>query len=333
VCTSVSFGRYSGGTGEPNSPYRIADANNMNEIGLHSEDWGSHFVLVNDVNLAEYTGTQFNVIGDFPTAFTGVFDGNSHSISNFNYDFLTTFEIGLFVHVNSPNAVIKNLTLIDPNVGQAAEGTGSLVGALSNGTIVKCAVLGGYIRGSYAGALVGRNSFGIISNCYATTTIIGESTVNYWKLGGLVGYNNGDISNCFASSVIVPTSIRVSEPFGGLVAHNTGTILNCYSTSHIDITEATAGLTGSNTGSVINSFWDIETSGQTESAGGVGKTTAEMKMESTFVGWDFVEVWDIGENQTYPYLRKHIAGDMNHDGIVDWRDFAILANNWLAGAE
>jgi phage recombination protein Bet len=56
---------------------------------------------------------------------------------------------------------------------------------------------------------------------------------------------------------------------------------------------------------------------------------AEMMEEATFTGWDFVEVWGIGENQTYPYLRKYVAGDLNHDGIVDWRDFAIFALHWL----
>ncbi|GAI76806.1 unnamed protein product, partial [marine sediment metagenome] len=76
--------KYSGGTGEPNDPYQIAGANDMNEIGTHTEDWGSHFLLVNDINLAEYTGTEFNIIGpNAITPFTGVFDGNGHTISNF----------------------------------------------------------------------------------------------------------------------------------------------------------------------------------------------------------------------------------------------------------
>ncbi|MHC4616544.1 MAG: hypothetical protein ACYTEQ_02190, partial [Planctomycetota bacterium] len=66
----------------------------------------------------------------------------------------------------------------------------------------------------------------------------------------------------------------------------------------------------------------------------IGKTTAEMQTESTFTdaGWDFVEVWDIGEGQTYPFLRTHSAGDLNHSGLVDWHDFAILAGHWLQEA-
>ena len=38
-------------------------------------------------------------------------------------------------------------------------------------------------------------------------------------------------------------------------------------------------------------FWDIETSRQSTSAEGMGKTTAEMQTASTFLdaGWDFID--------------------------------------------
>ena len=38
-------------------------------------------------------------------------------------------------------------------------------------------------------------------------------------------------------------------------------------------------------------------------------------------------------NQTYPYLRIYPAGDLNHNSRVDFEDFAIFADNWLAGVE
>jgi len=94
------------------------------------------------------------------------------------------------------------------------------------------------------------------------------------------------------------------------------------------------GIMGKNYyGTVATSFWDIQTSGQTKSAGGTGKTTAEMRMASTFVeaGWDFVNVWGIGENQTYPYLRKYSVADINQDASVNFLDLAVLAESWLTG--
>jgi hypothetical protein len=63
---------------------------------------------------------------------------------------------------------------------------------------------------------------------------------------------------------------------------------------------------------VTDSFWDIETSEQVSSDGGMGKTTAEMQMKSTFLkaGWDFVnetanstdDIWKIFEGLDYPRL-------------------------------
>jgi hypothetical protein len=59
-------------------------------------------------------------------------------------------------------------------------------------------------------------------------------------------------------------------------------------------------------------FWDIETSRQTASAGGTGKTTAEMQTASMFLnaGWDFVgetknstaDLWWILEGKDHPRL-------------------------------
>jgi hypothetical protein len=75
------------------------------------------------------------------------------------------------------------------------------------------------------------------------------------------------------------------------------------------------GLVGASTGTVSNSFWDIETSGRTASAGGTGKTTAQMKSIATFSGaaWNIVTVanprtrnpsyiWNIVDGVTYPLL-------------------------------
>jgi hypothetical protein len=66
-------------------------------------------------------------------------------------------------------------------------------------------------------------------------------------------------------------------------------------------------------GTVSRSFWDKDTSGQTTSAGGTGKTTAEMQDITNFTGWDICEVnlpgerdpdydWNIVDKQTYPFL-------------------------------
>jgi len=73
------------------------------------------------------------------------------------------------------------------------------------------------------------------------------------------------------------------------------------------------GLVGHNLwGTITASFWDTQTSGQAKSAGGTGKTTAEMQKAKTFLdaGWDFVgetkngtaDIWWILEGKGYPRL-------------------------------
>jgi hypothetical protein len=183
----------------------------------------------------------------------------------------------------------------------------------------------------YVGGLVGFND-GSISNCYSTGAVSGSSDSYY--VAGLVGYNYGSISNCYSSGAVSGSSN--SYYVGGLVGLNDGSISYCYSTGAVSGFQYVGGLVGFNGGSVSSSFWDTQTSGQTTSDGGEGKTTVEMKTLSTFTsaGWDFVEVWGIGNDQTYPYL-KPLTGfnpaDLNYSGTVDMQDFAILAANWLSG--
>ena len=109
-----------------------------------------------------------------------------------------------------------------------------------------------------------------------------------------------------------------------------GSITMSYSTGTVTGYGAGGGLLGGHDeGYIMSSFWDIQTSGQTNSAGGTGKTTAEMKQQSTFEGWDFINVWDIGEGQTYPFLRTYSAADLNKDGIVNLLDLCVIAERWM----
>jgi hypothetical protein len=91
-------------------------------------------------------------------------------------------------------------------------------------------------------------------------------------------------------------------------------VSNSYSTGSVTGNELVGGLAGENRGTVSKSFWDTETSGQATSAGGTGKTTAEMKTIATFsgAGWNIIAValnetnpayiWNIVDDVTYPFL-------------------------------
>ena len=170
-------GQYGGGTGEPNNPYLISTPAQMNAIGADSNDWDKHFKLMADIDLSGYTGTSFFIIGIYRyNPFTGVFDGNGHTISNFNYTTPETYYIGLFGYVGGVSAEVKNLGLVNPNVDAATgQAVGLLVGFLSGGTVSNCYVEGGSVSGDESvGGLVGSRISGLITDCHSTASDSGD---------------------------------------------------------------------------------------------------------------------------------------------------------------
>jgi hypothetical protein len=99
-----------------------------------------------------------------------------------------------------------------------------------------------------------------------------------------------------------------SNYVGGLAGYNTNlssTIINSYAIGNVTGTgSSVGGLVGSNASSTIsNSYYSRETTGA--GSYGTSKTEAELKQQSTFIGWDFAETWAIGAaiNKGYPHLR------------------------------
>lgn len=394
ICCFVlsAEGKYGGGSGEPNDPYLIYTAAQMNAIGANAADWDKCFKLTADIDMRQFGGDEYNVIGEIHydsgwirNPFTGVYDGNGHTISNFTYNSAEK-NVGLFGYFDGE---IKNLGIINPNV-RSEEHIGSLVGKARGGTISGCYVQGGSVSGAWqAGRLMGVNE-GLVVDCYS----IGNASGQY-DVGGLIGNNRGTVVNCYAignvsgamflGGLVGTNSYEgtltkcyshgsvsgTASLMGGLAGNNDGNIVNCYSTSTVEGGSGyNGGLVGDNLGKItkcysvgfvtsvgihigglvgndvacdwycwygetVDSVWDTETSGQASSAGGEGKSTAEMHQQSTFQDWDFINVWNIGENQTYPYLRTYLAGDINKDGIVNFKDLGFLALHWLEnyGAE
>jgi hypothetical protein len=152
-----------------------------------------------------------------------------------------------------------------------------------------------------------------------------------------VGLNisSGSISNSYSTSSVTSQCAN-AQNLGGLVGENYISIINqCYSTGAVSSSLSSqyiGGLVGRNQGGVNCCFWDTETSGQTTSIGGTGKTTVEMKTLSTFTnaGWDFTSVWGMALGQ-YPELFIRQAGDLNLDARVDMSDLMILSQHWLEG--
>ncbi len=310
------------GSGEPNDPFLIHTAGQLDRIGTHPRWWSKHFRLAADIDLSAYDARNgrptFHVIApDESEPWTGVFDGNDHVISNFTCISSAPGHVGLFGCMAGPNAEVKHLALVGARVervdASGQDRAGALVGLLREGTITACCVDDASVRGrNRVGGLVGENVNGKIVNCYANASVSGTDDV-----GGLVGYNSGHVSASFATGIVSgngwgfgglagsnnpngriyqcysSSTVSGRERVGGLVGENRqGTIMQSYSNGEVRGTKSyIGGLVGENLkGNVDASFWDIETSQRTTSAGGTGKTTAAMQTAGTYLeaGWDFV---------------------------------------------
>jgi hypothetical protein len=220
--------------------------------------------------------------------------------------------------------------------GPGSSNIGALVGYSEAGTVNSSCAAGNVSGDTSVGGLVGYKDAGSITQCYATANVSGNT-----RLGGLVGRNDsGSISDCYATG-----DIDGVDAVGGLVGRNhKGSISNCYAAGIVNGSSRFAGLVGNeDRGSYVSSFWDTDANPGLTGAGDIdpdpadiaGKTTAEMQTAGTFlgVGWDFVRVWGIGQNQSYPYLRKYLPADINQDDSVDFLDLAMLAGDWLGSLD
>jgi hypothetical protein len=243
------------------------------------------------------------------TGFMGTFDGQGYEIRDLFINRPDEFAVGLFGEVDEGcdgRGVIKDIGVVSVTV-TGVYYVGGLVGN-NYGTVSNSYSSGNVMTGAdwFIGGLVGSNA-GTVSDSYSTASVTGNSSV-----GGLVGHNNGTVSNSYSSG-----SVSGNNTVGGLVGLNYGTVSNSYSSGSMSSNHTVGGLVGENKGegTISNSFWDIQTSGQSTSAGGTGKNPPEMHDIATFsgAGWDIIAVanpstrnpsytWNIVDKQTYPFL-------------------------------
>jgi hypothetical protein len=271
----------------------------MNQIGLSaiSDDWDKNFKLMADIDLSVYTGTQFNIIGTrWDNVFTGVFDGNGHTISNFTYTSTNRQYIGIFGYVSGANAEIKNLGLIAPVV-DAGTGSdvGSLAGYFKEGTMSNCYVEGGSVAGQYGvGGLLGEDKDGTITNCCSSSSVSGRGSV-----GGLVGFNDeGTITCCYSFGIV-----EGEGSSGGLVGSIfKGLITDCYASGHVLVRDYMGGgLVGLNVrGRITNCYSTGTVSGGSDVGGLVG--VLQKQNYSAFI--------------TNCYSNGSVSGDRNVGGLV-----------------
>jgi hypothetical protein len=317
-------GTYGGGTGEPNDPYLIYTDMHMNTIGLHEEDFDKHFKLMADIDLGGLGEREFNIIGSFLWPFTGVFDGNGHTISNFHYISTDVNDVGLFQCVQGQEAQITDLGLIDPvvdvrsneplniinledpNAGAIYGNTaGALVNDLSReARLGRCYVSGGSISGDlWVGGLVAYNYKGGIDDCYSTAEVTGER-----QIGGLVGYSDeGTITDCHTTCNITGKIFA-----GGLVGYNDGTIKSCYTAGNVTCDYTAGGLAGNTAAEIVSSYSTGTVTGQEEVGGLAGRASGSISNSHSTAG---------------------VSGEEGVGGMVGiGKDYVTIANCSSAGS-
>jgi len=255
--------------------------------------------------------------------------------------------LGRIENVSMENVVIKGAncsgSIVGHNMGTIvnSDATGSITGSYYTGgitgfnnvgTIVNCYTSCTINGAHHVGGFVGYNSGNIkesqaegnvvgsyyVGGFVGTTELSGNISKSYAKgnvtgtcAGGFFGINrqNSVINNCYSRGNVTGNNFA-SGGFGGA---NLGILNYCYSTGKV-IGYTDKGFVGAvaSAPQMLHNFWDMQTSVQASSAGtGVtGKTTAEMKTQSTFTNWDFNTIWGIyaGVNDGYPSFVPNSTG-------------------------
>jgi len=345
-CTASLF---AGGDGSEANPYQINTPQRLQNLNkcLGSDYIYKYYVLTSDINLSSYlTGSGYNggagwepIGNSYNNSFQGKFNGNGYKVSGLWINRPTTDYVGLFGYVGYGvyyEGEIKNIGVEIDNAKGGVKGgnyVGGLLGYNDNRFPITNSFSTGNVSGDkFVGGLVGFMT-GDITNSFATGSVTGDSYVgglvgfcsepnraitNSFAtgnvsgnryVGGLAGQNGYSISNSYATGNVTGDSY-----VGGLIGYNnTSTdVSNSYAIGKVSGSSSVGGLAGSNnfSYSITNSYYNKETAKQTDTGKGIGKTTTEMKMQSTYSGWNFSTVWTIVNssntanlNNGYPILQ------------------------------
>ena len=215
-------------------------------------------VLKSDGTVNEGTFKEWTPIATSASPYTGIFEGQNHTISGLYFKQETSF-VGLF-SVNSGK--IANVGILDSYFyGQPYKGwqVGGVCGSNTNqGAITNCYNTG-IVRGSETVGGVCGSNYGTITNC-SNKGNVGEDDES---VGGVCGSNYGTITNCNNAGIVSGKSY-----VGGVCGKNSngGTVTNCNNTGEVRGTsQYIGGLSGDNDSSSItncNNTGEVKATGK-----------------------------------------------------------------------
>ncbi|MDA3837761.1 MAG: T9SS type A sorting domain-containing protein [Candidatus Delongbacteria bacterium] len=331
----IVFSQFAGGTGTEEDPWLIRTASNLDSIRYYigEEHADQYFLQIENIDLGVApwnNGTGWKPIGDDTLPFMGNYEVEIDRQWN-GYDYYSEI-LHLVINDTLLNnaglfGVIQNASIVNVQVilGEilGKNSCGSLAGSSKNSKIINCSAASCKITG------LDNNIGGLIGFSVGDSVSVGCSDI-WWGLpagevsgignvGGLIGNCKSSISNCYSTS-----DIEGNNSVGGFIGLvNNSSILNCHSVGNVTGDYFIGGLVGAgDSTSVIHSYWSINTSGQSESAYGEGRIDMSNYNDSTFVDWDFDDIWNLSYENHGPspfprFYRNIYVGISNEQLLVN----------------
>lgn len=245
------------------------------------------------------TSTNTNIGGAIGIATTVTFSG-ANSKGTINGSTIAGGVIGKLVS----STVINNLNNNASVTGSSK--TGGIFGSIETSTVKLCSNVGDVNGVQYVGGIAGSVSGSTIEKSLSTSTINGTSII-----GGLIGdATTSTLTNSYNMAIITGQT-----KIGGLIGMTTGaTITNSYHASTITGSSEIGGLIGvaTNTSILNNSYYNssnnyynlIGTNTSSTNNGSSSLTEAQMYLQSSYVNWDFTNIWQIDTN-SYPKFKNN----------------------------
>lgn len=321
---------FTSGTGTALNPFMVSTLDELQQIKSYET---KHYKLQNDIDASatktwnlksdssEYSG--FIPIGTSGIPFSGSFDGAGFGIDSLYINDTSKSYVGLFGSVGS-SAGIENIGLTNVDI-TGANYVGGLAGFLGSSTTLTKSYTTGTVEGTdKVGGLVGLLS-GTVTLSYSEVDVTGVESV-----GGLVGeafFSPAVISYTYASGKVDGTD-KIGAFIGNVV---NGTIYQSYSFGRVGGVASgklKGGFEGRDSlGSYSNNYWNGEStnSGNRTSVGATKLTSSEMTDPDSFNSWDFSTIWNITENQSFPYLRDIVPTNLPGINLTDQSGTIIIS--------
>ena len=223
-----------------------------------AETLGKNYRLKADLNLKD---TPFNGIGSADQPFTGMFDGQGHTISHVTINAPEGENVGFFNVIKG--ATIRDLKLVDVKITGKAN-----VGGLAGSAQVQL-----------DSNDLSKNVANLIGGCSVSGTVTGTKNV-----GGLVGLNEGktDPKTLFSIASAVDkcaasVTVNGKEMTGGLVGRNDGVVTKSYATGSVTGATMSGGFAGDNGGDIYDSHASGDVTGKSHTGGFVGYSDGTVK--------------------------------------------------------